>query len=146
MDGEVRALAVSGSDLYAGGGFTNASLKPWLPIGETARNLEDQQADPGSTLSFVRDLIALRRTSPDLQAGQYRQLTSPGDTWAWQRGDATVVAVNLSGRRLFVPDLAGRVLISTTRSRDGERLHDGIVLGPWEGAICFSASTSAPVR
>lgn len=129
-----------------GGGFTNAALEPWLPIGDTARNVEDQQADPGSILSFVRDLIALRRTSPDLQAGQYRQLTSPRDTWAWQRGDATVVAVNLSGRRLFVPDLAGRVLISTTRSRDGERLHDGIVLGPWEGAICFSASTSAPVR
>src|SRR5439155_1570190 len=119
-----------------GGGFTNAALEPWLPIGDTARNVEDQQADPGSILSFVRDLIALRRTSPDLQAGQYRQLTSPGDTWAWQRGDATVVAVNLSGRRLFVPDLAGRVLISTTRSRDGERLHDGIVLGPGEGAIC----------
>src|SRR5205823_4160788 len=115
-------------------------------MGRFYGNVEDQQADPGSILSFVRDLIALRRTSPDLQAGQYRQLTSPGDTWAWQRGDATVVAVNLSGRRLFVPDLAGRVLISTTRSRDGERLHDGIVLGPWEGAICFSASTSAPVR
>jgi len=129
-----------------GGGFTDAASKPWLPIGDTARNLEDQQADPGSTLSFVRDLIALRRTSPDLQAGQYRQLKSPATTWAWQRGDATVVAVNLSGRRLRIPGLAGRIGISTTRSRDGERLDGGLVLGPWEGAICFSESTSVPVR
>src|SRR5438128_1314247 len=128
-----------------GGGFTDAALKPWLPIGDTARNVEDQQADPGSTLSFVRDLIALRRTSPDLQAGQYRQLKSPATTWAWQRGDATVVAVNLSGRRLRIPGLAGRIGISTTRSRDGERLDGGLVL---DGAIVGSAaapySMSAP--
>ncbi|TMF45816.1 MAG: DUF3459 domain-containing protein [Chloroflexi bacterium] len=129
-----------------GGGFTNAGLKPWLPIGDTARNVEDQQADPGSTLNFVRDLIALRRASPDLQSSQYRQLKSPPNAWAWQRGAATVAAVNLSGRRLRIPEVAGRILISTTRSRAGERLADGLTLGAWEGAICFSASTSAPVR
>ena len=129
-----------------GAGFTSAETRPWLPIGDAARNVEDQQADPGSILTFVRDLIALRRTSPDLQAGPYRQLKSPRDTWAWQRGAATVVAVNLSGRRVRIPDLSGRILISTTRSRDGERVADGLGLGPWEGAICFSASTSAPAR
>jgi len=129
-----------------GAGFTSAESRPWLPIGDAARNVEDQQADPGSILTFVRDLIALRRTSPDLHAGQYRQLKSPRNTWAWQRGAATVVAVNLSGRRVRIPDLSGRILISTTRSRDGERVADGLGLGPWEGAICFSASTSAPVR
>jgi len=129
-----------------GAGFTSAESRPWLPIGDAARNVEDQQADPGSILTFVRDLIALRRTSPDLHAGQYRQLKSPRNTWAWQRGAATVVAVNLSGRRVRIPDLSGRILISTTRSRDGERVADGLGLGPWEGAICFSASTSAPAR
>src|SRR5205823_12728106 len=69
-----------------------------------------------------------RRSSDlrDLRAGQYRQLKSPRDTWAWQRGAATVVAVNLSGRRVRIPDLTGRILISTTRSRDGEPLADSL--------------------
>src|SRR5436190_3647024 len=31
-----------------GGGFTKAATQPWLPIGDTARNVEDQQADPRS--------------------------------------------------------------------------------------------------
>src|SRR5438093_998763 len=49
-------------------------------------------------------------------------------------------------RKEDLQDPMGRILISTTRSRDGEQLADGLGLGPWEGALCFSASTSAPVR
>src|SRR5207237_8505172 len=82
-----------------GGGFTNAGLKPWLPIGDTARHVEDQQADPGSTLHFVRDLIALRRASPDLHASQDRQLESLPNAGAGQRRSATVAAVTSAGLR-----------------------------------------------
>ena len=42
------------------GGWEN----PWLPLADTCRNVEDQRADPGSTLHFTRDLIALRRRLP----------------------------------------------------------------------------------
>ena len=36
--------------------------EPWLPVLDPAeRNVEDQRADPGSTLALVRELIALRR-------------------------------------------------------------------------------------
>jgi alpha-glucosidase len=33
---------------------------PWLPLGDTSRNIEDERADPGSILRLVRSLIAAR--------------------------------------------------------------------------------------
>ena len=125
-----------------GAGFTEAGVRPWLPLGDsTARNVADQQRDPQSTLSFVRDLIAVRRQCPDLRSGTYRQLPSPADAWVWQRGPDTTIALNLSDKPVQIPAIRGTVVIRTTRSRDGERLEGGLSLGPWEGAICSSAST-----
>src|SRR5919204_258684 len=126
----------------AGAGFTKPGVRSWLPIGDAAaRNVEDQRRDPRSTLCFVRDLIALRRSSADLHAGGYTQLDSPKGTWVWHRGDSTTVALNLSDRTVRLPALSGRILIETSRRRDGEQLEDGLQLGPWEGAVCSSGST-----
>jgi alpha-glucosidase len=125
-----------------GGGFTPARVRPWLPIGDVkARNVTVQRRDPSSTLSFVRDLIAVRRQRPDLRNGLYGQLPSPPGVWAWQRGGGTTIALNLSGTSLRIPAIGGTIVISTTRSRDGERVDGGLELGPWEGAICSSVST-----
>jgi alpha-glucosidase len=125
-----------------GGGFTDPGVRPWLRIGEVkARNVADQRGDRSSTLTFVRDLIAVRRQRPDLRSGAYRQLPSPAGVWAWQRGSDTTIALNLSGNSLRVPAIRGAIVISTTRSREGERVAGGLALGPWEGAICSSAST-----
>ncbi len=126
-----------------GAGFTAPGVRPWLPIGDaTARNVADQRRDPSSTLTFVRDLIAVRRQRPDLRNGSYQQLPSPPGAWAWQRGRGTTVALNLSDQPLRVPGVAGTVVISTARSsRNGERVDGGLSLGPWEGAICSSGST-----
>ena len=33
---------------------------PWLPLGDTSRNVADERGDPGSILNFVRELIASR--------------------------------------------------------------------------------------
>ncbi|TMD42845.1 MAG: alpha-amylase [Chloroflexi bacterium] len=45
-----------------GGGFTDPGVKPWLPLGDVdRRNVDDQRRDSGSTLSFVRDVIATSR-------------------------------------------------------------------------------------
>ena len=85
-------------------------VDPWLPLGDTSRNVEDQQADPASTLNAVRALIEKRRSFTD---SSYRALPSSGAVWAYARGDATC-AVNLS---------------STPGS------HDGVELPAWGSAI-----------
>jgi alpha-glucosidase len=69
---------------------------PWLPLGDTTRNVDHQRDDPSSTLSFVRETIAARRASADLQSGAYEPLEAPDGVWAYRRGTNTVVALNLS--------------------------------------------------
>jgi alpha-glucosidase len=125
-----------------GAGFTDPQVRPWLPIGNArVRNVADQRHDPSSTLCFVRDVIALRRRSSDLQGGAYRQLRSADGVWAWQRGRATTVILNLTDRRIRVPQTTGTILIGTARDRDAERVGAGLELAPWEGAVCSSEST-----
>jgi alpha-glucosidase len=125
-----------------GGGFTDAGVRPWLPIGDVrARNVADQRRDPSSTLNFVHDLIAIRRQRSELRNGAYRQLPSPPVAWVWQRGGDTTIALNLSDHPLRIPGVAGTIVISTDRSRDGDRADGELSLGPWEGAICSSGST-----
>jgi alpha-glucosidase len=125
-----------------GGGFTTPGTRPWLPVGDVAaRNVDDQRRDPSSTLNFVRAVIGIRRQRRDLRNGVYQQLPSPAGVWAWRRGRDTTIALNLSEAPITVPAIDGTVLISTTQSRGGERVGSGLALGPWEGAICSSAST-----
>jgi len=83
---------------------------PWLPLADTSRNVEDERVDPASTLSYVRELIALRRS---LAGAPYRSLPSPCGVWAYARGDVTC-AVNLSGK---------------------SARYDGRTLAPWEAVI-----------
>jgi alpha-glucosidase len=119
-----------------GGGFTTTDATPWLPFGDLgAHNVAAQRRDPASTLHLVRDLIALRKAHEDLTAGAYATLPAPDGAWAWRRGDAFGVAVNLSGAEVAVDGLAGRVAIATDRGRDGEGVAGPLRLGPWEGAV-----------
>ena len=49
------------------GGFTPSTSTPWLRMGDpSACNVADRRDAPGSVLRFVRDVVALRRQSPDL--------------------------------------------------------------------------------
>ena len=84
--------------------------EPWLPLGSTKRNVEDQRADPDSTLHYVRDLIAKRKEFSD---ESYKTLKSGSGVWAYRRGDKTCV-LNMTG------DVAG---------------HEGQTLQPWQGLI-----------
>ena len=59
-------------------------------------------------LHLCRDLIALRRETPDLRSGAYASMPSPAGVWAWRRGDGTVVAVNLSEEPVTVPSARAR--------------------------------------
>ena len=87
---------------------------PWLPLGATARNVAGGRRDPASVLSYTRELIARRRGSDDLCSGTYERLPAPRGVWAYKRGAATVIAVNLS---------------------DDRAEFAGTQLAPWEGAI-----------
>jgi alpha-glucosidase len=106
------------------GGWRN----PWLPLADTRRNVAAQLDDPSSTLTFTRDLIALRRR---FVQEPYERLESPPSTWAWRRGDH-LVAVNLS-RAAATLELEGEVVLASDRGREGTRF-DGR-LAPASGVV-----------
>ena len=123
-----------------GAGFTAAGVEPWLPIGPTApANVASQLDDPDSHLALTRALLALRRSREELHAGTFRSLAAPEGCWAFARGEATVVAVNLCEARVEVPELDGSVLLCTDRRRDGEAVEGALSLGPWQAAIVARA-------
>ncbi len=108
---------------------------PWLPLGDTTRNVDDQRADPSSTLSFTRDLIALRKRVDDLRGGSYEELPAPDGAWVWRRGENVVVAINLGGEHVEIDGVEGQVELSTTREREGESLDGAFRLDASEGVV-----------
>jgi len=129
-------------DASPGGGFSAPGVTPWLPMTDPAAcNVADQRADPGSVLHFVRDVLALRRSSDDLHSGGYAALASPAGVWAWRRGAATVVACNLSDEPAALALGAGDAVVvaGTAGGRRGERVGARLALGPWEGVVVAGA-------
>jgi alpha-glucosidase len=120
-----------------GGGFTDPGRRPWLPLGDTARNVESQRDDPASMLALARDLIALRRVTPDLSVGSYATQPAPDGVWAWRRGERHAVVVNCSDRdaEVALDPAGGRIVVSTDRARDGEDFRNAIHLPGWEACI-----------
>ncbi len=119
-----------------GGGFTTAGATPWLPFGDlAAHNVAAQAADPASTLNLTRDLIALRREEPALRTGGYAALDTPAGGWAFRRGDALAVGLNLSDAALEIAGIDGAIVLGTDRARDGEPAAGALALGPWEAAV-----------
>jgi alpha-glucosidase len=108
---------------------------PWLPLLDTSRNVEDQRADSDSTLHFTRALIALRKQLADLRSGAYVELPSPEKAWAWQRGEATVVAINLGRDATEIEGVDGSLALGTQRDREGERVDGRLRLAPAEGVV-----------
>jgi glycosidase len=118
-----------------GGGFTTGGAEPWLPLGDTSRNVAAEREDPGSVLHMVRDLIALRRERAELRSGAYTSLPAPDGAWVWRRGDGLAIALNLAAEEAVVDGLEGTILLATARARDGEAVAGALTLGPGEGAI-----------
>jgi glycosidase len=105
------------------GGFTTG--EPWLPLVDPERrNVAAQRDDPASTLSLVRELIALRR---ELGEG-FELLDAPAGVVAFRR-DGHTVAINTGAEPVPAP------FLGSARIQTAERaLHDG-VLAPHAGAI-----------
>ena len=119
-----------------GGGFTAPDTRPWLPLGPTETcNVEGQRSDPGSMLHLARDLMALRRRTPELQTGGYESMAAPEGVWAWRRGDRIMVTLNMSDHDSTLEGTGGRLCISTDRARDGEYFDGALRLRGWEGAV-----------
>ncbi len=92
-----------------GGGFTTG--EPWLSVIDPAEhNVRDQRDDPGSMLTLVRDLIALRRQlSPE-----FALLDAEPGVLAFRRGEH-VVAINTTAE----PRPAGRAGAPLLETRPG---------------------------
>ena len=126
-----------------GGGFTTSDAEPWLPLSaQPGVTVEEQRADPDSMLFLTRDVIALRRSEPDLTKGGYVSQPSPAGVWAYRRGEWFTVGLNLSDEPAEFEPAAGpvRIRVSTNRNRDGEVVEGPVRLGPWEGVVVEARS------
>ena len=87
-------------DDSANAGFTTG--KPWLPVHDDYKtcNVEMQDQDSNSVLSWYRDLAELRRSFPVLVAGDYRELEPKSEqVFAFERTcgqDRAVVIANFT--------------------------------------------------
>ena len=78
-----------------------STVRPWLPLADdfATENVEAEEADPKSMLSLYRRLIELRRGTPALSVGSYRQVHVDDDLFIYSRefGERRVlVALNFS--------------------------------------------------
>ncbi|HWE65471.1 MAG TPA: alpha-amylase family glycosyl hydrolase [Acidimicrobiales bacterium] len=119
-----------------GGGFTDAGVRPWLPMADPAVcNVADQEGDPGSVLAFTRRVIACRSERDDLAVGSYRSLPSPEGTWAFARGEHTAVVLNMSDATKEIDGLSGTVVLATDSALEGTDVAATLSLPPWSGAV-----------
>jgi alpha-glucosidase len=131
------------SQVGPGAGFTTG--EPWLPVVAEAERLsvESQQADPDSTLAFVRRLLRLRADVEALQAGAQRSVDAAPEVFCYLREheQRLLVALNFTSRRTALglrehPAGAAALLVSThPHRRPGAVELDELVLEPDEGIV-----------
>lgn len=117
-----------------------ASADTWLPFPPDSdrRNVETEDADPTSMLSFYRVLLAVRAGSDALRLGGLDLLDAPDGVVAWRRsrgGDERLVLINFTAEPRHIDIAAGHGLdISSHPERDAESTFDG-ALRPHEAVI-----------
>ena len=118
--------------------------KPWLPLPEdhVRENVVNLDADTRSILSLYKRLIALRKSSPALVAGDYHPIAAQGDLLIYRReaeGRALVVALNLGSEPIAVTTSAikfgSEIVLSTFLDREGEKLEGVLDLRGNEGVV-----------
>jgi alpha-glucosidase len=121
-------------------GFTTGA--PWLriPDSATTRNVAVESADPESVLSFYKELLHLRRSSPALRLGAYATVGNDPNVYVYRRergSQVLLVALNFSSDAQALPLLAStispRILLSSTRAQRGPQAQ--ITLEPFEAVI-----------
>ncbi|MDE3063085.1 MAG: alpha-glucosidase [Acidobacteriota bacterium] len=102
-------------------GFTQAGVKPWLPIPPSAAtyNVATESKDPDSIYNAYKRLLSLRKTNPALRDGVQTTIdNNDPDIFAFLRrdGDATVlVALNMSAKQRTVAFDLSKYGVSGTR-------------------------------
>ncbi len=127
------------------GGFSPPDVQPWLPANPNYAagvNVADQQDDPRSLLSFYRDLLRLRKSTPALVAGDYHALHAwSAAHLAFLRHDAAtgqtcLVVLNFTDDEQPVSfDLSakqGRLLFSNPARGAQPLLLDRLTFAPFE--------------
>jgi alpha-glucosidase len=121
------------------GGFSTNDAT-WLPSGDfKAVNVARQLNDPHSMLSLYRRLIRLRKQTPALLEGTYREFeTAPEDCLVFHRETPTqhvIVALNMSNEPREIKTPASKILLSTILERTSESIPSPLHLAPDEGVI-----------
>jgi oligo-1,6-glucosidase len=117
------------------GGFTTGT--PWLAVNPNAAaiNAEDQAARPDSVLAHTRALIAFRRGSADLRAGDYRDIDPDHDqVFAYRRGEGLLVLLNF-GRETVRYALPDGLAVDGVAFGDAEVRGPAVTLEGWASAI-----------
>jgi alpha-glucosidase len=123
-----------------GAGFTRG--EPWLPLAAdwATRNVAVQRADRSSILWLYRDLLALRRRTPALERGAWRELPAPEGVLAWERHfsvSRALVALNFAAEERS-PRLPSAAVRDGVWTRPGAALPANaaeLALGPCEAAV-----------
>ena len=131
-------------DSNANAGFTSQGVQPWLPIAEDypTHNVEIEQHDPRSFLSFMHTLLSLRQASPALTIGSYQVIDQDnGACFVYIRQYAAqryLVALNISPQeQLLRISQQGNasVILSTMMDRQGPVALASFQLRPNEACL-----------
>jgi alpha-glucosidase len=124
-------------------GFSPAGIATWLPVHPNYAqgvNVAEQAGDPNSVLSFYRRMLALRRATPALIAGEYTALYEDAEDYlAFTRTTAeqtVLVGLNFSERpqslALAPAQARTRVLFSSAARPSANDNPAQIELAPFE--------------
>jgi alpha-glucosidase len=100
-------------------GFST-SADTWLPMPAdwAALTVEKQQSDAGSTLSFFRRALELRRERAEFDGIDIDWLTAPRGALVFRRAGGLVCALNAGKRPLTLPD--GELILASARLAAGQ--------------------------
>jgi alpha-glucosidase len=119
-------------------GFTKGKT-PWLPVhgNYSTRNVQVQEGNPDSLLSWYKRLLTLRKEHVQLREGRIELLTTSADNaiLAYSRitdSGAVRIYINFSGKGVELPlDTTFNILAATK----GVQVSGKIQLPPWSGCL-----------
>jgi alpha-glucosidase len=133
-----------------GAGFCPPGVTPWLPIhaNHRTRNVATEEIEPGSLLTWYRDLLALRKVRPALHRGEL-QLVERDDDVVWyerfHEHDAVTVLANLGAGTSTVrlpPPADGDGPPILLASGPGVSVHGSTVTLPGQTAVVLDGASA----
>ena len=106
-------------------GFSAAN-RTWLPVKPAQAAVAVDTQGPGSVMAFYREMLALRKSRPDLRTGATLFFDLPEPLLGFRRGEGTLCLFNLSPAPVKVAVRGGRMLLSQAAEARGGKL----ALGP----------------